>query len=631
MATSPESITGDQEDRLSPYAEQPADDSLEKSAATLSDERHASKLHGRIQNTKKLLQVAAVGAEAVPFAQEALRYGPIFLGTLAATGSPEAAGAALAGSTLLIEGAGALAAAELLNSRQSTRMLNWANRQVQRIIPEGAQVPPYAEVPVAMTLGTPALMLAKNAADPSRTLEQNRRHGLFTATWVATVLGAEGAIFGKSIEHYNDPKLWAASAVAIGGLGAVVKAFKKLAKKNLEEQTSVRSETPRQDGETGPQPEPAKQAAKAYEAYRDAHDEAVKIGLYGEDLESAFRNPDTVFTDFTMENGERLPMPLLVPIESLEWYNIDVLRRHYGENHQFYYFAHPPLPADPEAVKTIQTSIKEKVDQGAIIITDQYLSGGDDQSILELGDGYPLETMGEKDSPKKNDVFAGRTSFEGADSVKQARPLYEVYRQAVASGEIRFNPETGVAMVDVFDEAAAEKIWEMYEAPFAELGADDPSPAGYDKETLLQLLKDPAVAKVVYREEGQVLSLCFFVQDFDLCPWFNKEFYQREYPEYYQTGNVVIFPGIVSDMRKRGASYSGQVIDLAMNLYSKRGSKALMTFECTEVSTRYIPRIVERAVNNSGVGTVAGLDRPISTTIYKVLRRSGQPVAESTS
>ena len=40
-------------------------------------------------------------------------------------------------------------------------------------------------------------------------------------------------------------------------------------------------------------------------------------------------------------------MPLLVSAESLKWYNMDVLKAEYGYGKEYYYYAHPPVPADP--------------------------------------------------------------------------------------------------------------------------------------------------------------------------------------------------------------------------------------------------------------------------------------------
>lgn len=591
--------------------------------------RHASRLHNKLQSTKRVFQTAVVAAEANHITNEGVRYGAFGL-TLAETGNPVLAGAVLGGSTLLVEGAGALAAASLLSADNRGRMVDWAMKKGSKVVPQGKRIPPAGEFGVAMVLGTPVLMGVKNLADPERTLKQNRRHGLFTASWLAALFAAEGAVLGKSVEEYQDPKMLAAGAIAIGGLAIAVKYSKSLIKRNTSSnRVEDQHETPVVTEGLQLTNEQIEKSTTAYNAYRDEHDEGVRIGLFDEDLQKAFRNPQSVMMRYKSELGEEYYAPVLVPLNELEWYNTELFKKLYGDNTKLYYYTRPPLPTNSDTLGAVADFIKDKLNNDAVIVTDWYESSSEDALLAELttraGNQYTLEDINSDELQRKADVFAGLVIFEGITDVKNSQPITEVYRAAVAAGELEDNPHNGVSLMETIESEEAERIWEIYEAPFVKLTEGDPVYAGFDKESLMEIMHNPKVAKIVNRVEGKINSLCFFVEDFENCPWFNPSYYEKNFPEYYNTGNVLIFPGIVSDEQTKGSSFSGQLIDLAVRLYAKRGSNALITFECTEISTRYIPRIVTRAINNTGIGEVSGLEQPLSTIRYSVLKKANSP------
>ena len=133
--------------------------------------------------------------------------------------------------------------------------------------------------------------------------------------------------------------------------------------------------------------------------------------------------------------------------------------------------------------------------------------------------------------------------FKAAEGIKTAPPITDVYRGMVECGEIEGNSDNGVSLMEKIEGEEAERIWQIYKAPFDDLSKDHPMYAGFSKAELMDILADPTVAKMVNKVDGKISTLCFFVDDFDHCPWFNKEYYKQNYPEYYDTGNILIFPG----------------------------------------------------------------------------------------
>ena len=375
-------------------------------------------------------------------------------------------------------------------------------------------------------------------------------------------------------------------------------------------------------------PEQLKESAEMYASFREENDEAVKIGLYGDDLERALTNPGTKIIQYQQSENDPIYAPLLVPAKGLEWYNLELLNRTYGKGTEFYYFAHPPIPEDDESRNIIKTAIQEKLDEGAIIFMDRYLNRNDPMKTLGVVSSsthdqlYKSENLGDNELPRKAEVFASTLKFERVSEVKKAPSFFQIYQEGIRSGEFEYDPQNGADLVEKIEGEEAEEVWEIYEKPFLDLGEDDPIHAGFDKNSLFAILSDPGAVKLVNRENGKITTLCMFVPNFDQSPWFNKKYYENNYPDYYQTQNIFNFPGIVSDGRMRGKSYSMRLIDLATKVAAKRGTNVLVTFECTQTSAAYIPKIVTRAINSSGVGTVDNLERPISITEYRAIKTS---------
>ncbi len=598
----------------------------------VSDNEDLSRLHKFVRLVKHTGQIAMVGAELSPL-NEGIRFGAFGASMLATGGDPAIGAAVLGGTTFAVEGSGAVAAAGLMDSEKGSKIIDWLNKRSQKYISSDTKLSPIAEAGLAMTGGSAVVLAAKQVKNPSRTLKENRKHGLFTAGWMSAYFAAEGAlgpeVFNRVVNSYDDPEKVGPALLAFAGILAV----SRKAKERLKKEANWFMPEKVQGTVTDPNltEEQARTSASQYDAFRNHHDESLKIGLYGEDLEKAMKDPDTTFLvckDKGRKN-EEMHLPLLVPAEKLDWYNMHLLKITYGEDTEFLYYAHPPIPEDDKSKEIVIKTIREKLDSGAIIITDNYK---DQPNILEklnkeLGDdpneiAYQTENLGGGELERGVEVFAGTVEFKDVSDSKTAPSVFDVYHQKIESGEFEANPQNGASLAEIIEKSDAERLWQIYKNPFDELGAEHPTLAGFSKEQFMDLMHDPEVVKIVNRVDGRISTLAMFVQDFDHCPWFNKDYYKENYPEYYDTENILIFPGIVSDENMRGHNYSMDVIKLATKMFAERGSNVLITFECTETSAQYVPKIVKTALETSGVAKVSTIDKPISMIEYTALRKA---------
>lgn len=371
-----------------------------------------------------------------------------------------------------------------------------------------------------------------------------------------------------------------------------------------------------------------KEAAELYLDWRSGDNEALVVGLFGDDLDRAFSDTRTVFIEAADNDGRCLSVPLLVSAAILEWYNSELLESMFGSDRDVFCYTHPPV-RDHGSRARHDSILDSIIKSGAVVVTESYRS---DRSSPLAGFLDRCQTSSTVDvrsfgtaEPCRVDFFVGRVEISGR-ILRQAPSFYGVYTDAVATGRAQEMSSDGPQMVASMEQEDIEHVWRIYQGPFTELGRTDPTRAGFDYSSLAATLIDPSTAKFVYRLDGTIVALLLFVQNLGDCPWFSSEYFKRNYADYWESGNVLVFPGVISDERRRGQHYSIELIELAAQIAWLRGSDVLFAFECTQVSTKYVPQIAKAALSSGGRVTVTGLDQPAGVIDYHYLRqRLGPP------
>jgi hypothetical protein len=208
-----------------------------------------------------------------------------------------------------------------------------------------------------------------------------------------------------------------------------------------------------------------------------------------------------------------------------------------------------------------------------------------------------------------------------AKQFKDVPSIFETYQSAVAQGDLEIDPNDGPALEDVIEGDEAERLWAIYQNPFEKLSDSHPVNSGYDKDEFLKILKSPEAVKAIYRDQGEITTLALFVNDLAHCSWLDADYYKAKYPEAIATKNHLVFPGIVTDELKRGASYSVSLIQMIVKVQAMRKTPIRISFECTDSSYKYIPRIVRYAIGRTGLGRTEGFKKPVSRFDYYALTK----------
>ncbi|HEX8182650.1 MAG TPA: hypothetical protein VF575_03545 [Candidatus Saccharimonadales bacterium] len=537
----------------------------------------SSILIAEITPLNEAMRLAAFGA--------ALKYGD------------SASAAVIAGaSTFAIEGAAAITTADVLDTKSGGGIIDKVNARFRNMT--GNKIPKtglMAESVLALTGGSAVVTLAKHVQDPHRSRWLNRKYGLTSAAGISVVTTGQAILAAEGIQHISTTEL-AAGALAVG---TVLGAY-KWGKNKFSVSEDTESE-----------PKPHRLAPQ-------------RLGLSIEDRDQALQNPDVIKICVEDKNtGKKRFEPMLVPLKELYWYNRKYLEEQYDTD-KLYYYAHPPIEITQN--DNAQQIIESVVHDGGVIVYDTVTSDeevhGDLFETMANANGMVREKLGGGSQDRYLDQYSGTIQYKDQESLefKPGKRLFDQYVEAVENGEINFDPSSGPAMVETIEGEDAEKLWDMYDMPFAHLGKEHPINAGFDHKAFMTVLKDPNVVKVVHREEGKVTGLALFVTDFSHCPWLDETYYRDQYPEAFDTENIYIFTGIVTDKEHRAGFHSYSLIKLLMQTARLKDSSSVLTFECGDISAKYVPKGVRLCIWKSGAGKISDIQQPKSRLNYYAIR-----------
>lgn len=531
-----------------------------------------------------------IAAEVSPI-NEALRFGALGI-ALKVTGDPVLAAGAMAGTTLLVEGVAGVAAADLLATRNASKAVDkvhgWLGRKSHGAVPETNLV---TELGIANFTGSAIMTGLKHAQDPTRTREENRKYGITMASYMAGFSGVLGYLTAEGITAPS-PTTIGLGAIAIGGAYGAYKMGKKkfIERQQMSFESVNHGESPQ------------------------------RLGLSTEDKDRVLGDERTLAIEV---NGKK--EPVLVPIDQLYWYNHAYLKEHF-ETDEVYYYAHPDITGKKK--DEAYNLIGQYIQDGAVILYDTVDSNGKVFGDLDhelQGTAIEYRRLPITKDSRQRFLYQYDGKFILNDDKEapfiMAPGIFETYQQAVEEGTLPFDPNNGPALAEVIDGEEAERLWNIYHKPFERLSDSHPINSGYDKDGFLEILRDPEAVKAVYREDGVITTLALFLNDIKHCDWLDPSYYESHYPDAVRTGNHFIFPGIVTDELKRGASFSLPLIQLIAKTQALRKTPAVISFECTDKSYRYIPRIVRFAINRSGAAKTTGFENPVSRFDYYAISK----------
>lgn len=251
----------------------------------------------------------------------------------------------------------------------------------------------------------------------------------------------------------------------------------------------------------------------------------------------------------------------------------------------FYFCDH----GDDESKALTETFDKTEIQHIEKPLIDPRAAKGDEQAALYL---YSFtteqdENRGERRKLSLSDV---QDYYE-----KDMEPLY------MPDGKTMTTLNIGDRITD----QQADEMWDLFNDRFDFLGEGHPISMQDSKEDFFKLLRSDRtmIAATYAREDNNANKLaCFtyFIDDMNSLYWLNQKYLSDKFAnssvnQKYTTN--IYTPGLVSS--GVGASYSSLPLGLFAKACDEAGLSGSIFYENTNLSRKYIPRIVDRAISRA--------------------------------
>jgi len=165
---------------------------------------------------------------------------------------------------------------------------------------------------------------------------------------------------------------------------------------------------------------------------------------------------------------------------------------------------------------------------------------------------------------------------------------------------------TTLQMGDKINDAEATEMWNLYNNKFDFLGENHPISMQDTKEDFLELLRSESTLIALTRtkdDNGDLNRLtCFvyFIDEIDYLYWLNQEYLRKiivSASEKCENISDIFIPGLVSS--GVGQIYSLLPLGLFIKTGDEMGMSACVLYENTNLSKKYVPRIVNSSIRQS--------------------------------
>lgn len=459
--------------------------------------------------------------------------------------SPVAGALAFGVSTLGVEVAGALAISPLLETESSNKAISFINQRLARVgVKDGTTLSGITKLNVLFFGGSAARIFVEQREDTTRTREQNIRLGLVGSIELAGLCAIQGALMSEGINLGLD------NPAKVGGLAVGITAAAGLWRK-------IRSDLKLKDYYShmkldGPQQE----GIEPLNFKRALHDKlSVKERIYSKEK-----------------------LPVLVPMHYASWLNPDFFVKKGYEPNDLAYSIIPQNSYAEFDQKTIKQIFKNAYSKGYKgIIFDYY----EDSEVFEK-----LVTKENVDELITSDGTPAQVFH------------YHAKLHANPQAFEKYKPDKNVISIDQSDlDLFFTQIWDIYDSRFQELVDDHPIRGQLSQKELHEVLSaEGCYLKAYIDDDRKIQSFGYLISDLKLCPWLNKEFFK----EKSDGDQTVYFSGIASaKTSSRMTSFS--LINAFTHQLAQKWPESNLTFECSNKSAKYIPRIVKKSFEVGGM------------------------------
>lgn len=352
-----------------------------------------------------------------------------------------------------------------------------------------------------------------------------------------------------------------------------------------------------------------------YESYRkvvDALSPAFrKVGLVdAAGYDRAMRDPRTL----RLAIGD-VELPLLAPLEHVSGYDVPRTQRLTGQQEVFV-MALPLATLTAPDTKVLSEQSEFRPDGSAIVVETDHAETPEAQVVLadlfgDVGDYQPRQFLDERiKNPEQQSAMMAmyEARFEAVDESNQPKPptgqdFFAAYEALRMAGHPSTQHSRLIHVDELRDnEALMEELWELFSDRFDWLGDSHPVSMEETKNFFVQMATNDDTHTIVrYDETGKPVCLGFFMSGLDECSWLKQDFCDATVASAAQRDEEVLYFFGIAGKVEASAHYSQDVMRLVARTAQQRGGAYRLLFESTNMSSRYIPRLVAQ-YTSSGHG-----------------------------
>lgn len=448
-------------------------------------------------------------------------------------------------STLGVEATGVLAIAPILETDTSERALSFINKRLTKLgVKEETELSKYAKFNILLFAGAPVRVLAEHREDLSRNKDQNIRLGLVSSVELAGLCAIQGALMSEGInvglEHPAEVGGAAGGLMLAAGIGR--KAWDAIKLNNY--YGKMKFEGPQQEGID---PENFK---------KSLHDkQSVKARV--------------------LSNTK---LPVFVPMHYASWLNPEFFAKKGYEPSDLAYSSVPQssfMDKDPSFIRDLFHKAAIKGYKG--IIFDYFENNEIFETVL------PSQSIDE---------------LYTSDGTPSQVFHYHVKTHSIPGGVEKYKTDKNIISInkDSLDEYFPN-IWSIYDSRFQDLVDDHPIRGQLSMDELKEVLGAEGCSLKAYVDDnGDVQSFGYLIEDLGLCPWLNQAYFEQQ-----SDGNPTVYFSGIASAKSSSRLTSFSLINAFTFDMAKLGPDANLTFECSNKSARYIPRIVKKSFQYGGM------------------------------
>jgi hypothetical protein len=299
-------------------------------------------------------------------------------------------------------------------------------------------------------------------------------------------------------------------------------------------------------------------------------------GLTSGEVAAAMEDERSKTLLVTQEDGEIVELPFLVPLQYAPWLNQDFFMKRGINTDRLFVSILPQLFLAEHQTETglaLQNLVEQE--EGAEIVIDY----PEHAETIVRGLSVPAEV---------NDLITEAGS-------PAATYHYETFVTPVGHDPEAIDTDSRVRKLDKDQvEQYFEEIWDIYTSQFQSLVDDHPVNGAIDKEQLyLSLVSESSKTFAFIDDDNELKGFGYLLSDLSICPWLNPKHFNSDpdTPLFYM-------PGIAAEVSTAGLKIGSKILEKIIrdNLAEVGSFKG--TFECSNLSALYIPKILTRTLDS---------------------------------